>query len=103
MTRRSFRYMAVALGVVALLGMSLVHFWILLLRLKATKKTRAVSPGKSTKADNMPSARCTQPTENQRPTLSFQAEPDGQELSEFGALHLHFSVYSRAARLIERS
>ena len=26
MTRRSFRYMAIALGVVALLGMSLVHF-----------------------------------------------------------------------------
>ena len=54
MTRRSFRYIAIALGVVALLGMSLVHFDSFAAA-QSNKKTRAVSPGKSTKAD-MPSA-----------------------------------------------
>ena len=101
MTRRSFRYMAIALGVVALLGMSLVHFDSFAAA-QSNKETRAVSPGKSTKAD-MPSARRAQPTEEPKTDSAAFAEPDGQELSEFGALHLHFSLYSRAARLIERS
>jgi N-acetylmuramoyl-L-alanine amidase len=66
MTRRSFRYSATALGVVALLGMSLAHFDSFAAA-QSNKITGAVSPGKSTKAD-MPSARDqAQPTEEPKP------------------------------------
>ncbi len=66
MTRRSFRYIAITLGVVALLGMSLAHFDSFAAA-QSNKRTGALSPGKSTKAD-MPSAReRAQPTEDLKP------------------------------------
>ena len=62
-----------------------------------------VSPGKSSTAEcrrlRTPQAR----PRNRSPSRSFRRAADGQELSEFGALYLHVAVYSRAARLIERS
>jgi N-acetylmuramoyl-L-alanine amidase len=55
MTKTSFRYIAIAVAAVALLGMSLVHFDSFAAA-QSNKKIRAVLPGKSTKSD-MPSAR----------------------------------------------
>jgi N-acetylmuramoyl-L-alanine amidase len=78
MTRRSFRYMAIALGVVALLGMSLVHFDSFAAA-QSNKETRAVSPGKSTKAD-MPSARRAQPTEEPKTDSELSPSPTDKSL-----------------------
>jgi N-acetylmuramoyl-L-alanine amidase len=78
MTRRSFRYMAIALGVVALLGMSLVHFDSFAAA-QSNKETRAVSPGKSTKAD-MPSARRAQSTEEPKTDSELSPSPTDKSL-----------------------
>jgi N-acetylmuramoyl-L-alanine amidase len=78
MTRRSFRYMAIALGVVALLGMFLVHFDSFAAA-QSNKETRAVSPGKSTKAD-MPSARRAQSTEEPKTDSELSPSPTDKSL-----------------------
>ena len=55
MTKRSFRYIAIAMSVVALLGIPLVHFDSFAAA-QSNKKPQAVSPSKSTKS-RMPLAR----------------------------------------------
>jgi N-acetylmuramoyl-L-alanine amidase len=50
MTIRDLRYITIATGIVALLGMFLLHFDSLAAA-QSNKKTRAASPGKSTKVD----------------------------------------------------
>ena len=61
MMKRSFRYIAIALGAVALLGMSLVHFDSF--AAAQSKKTRAAPPSQSTKAPVPPARDRAQPTE----------------------------------------
>ena len=50
MTIRNLRYIAIATAIVALLGISLVHFDSFAAA-QSNKKARAASPGKSTKVD----------------------------------------------------
>ena len=70
MTKRSFRYIAIAMAVVALLGMSWVHLDSLAAA-QSDKKSRAVSPSKSTNA-RMPMARdSAQPSDQ-------ELKPDSQ-------------------------
>jgi N-acetylmuramoyl-L-alanine amidase len=70
MTKRSFHYIAIAMSVVALLGIPLVHFDSFAAA-QSNKKPQAVSPSKSTKS-RMPLARdSTQPSE-------AELKPDSQ-------------------------
>jgi N-acetylmuramoyl-L-alanine amidase len=94
MTRRSFRYIAIALGVVALLGMSSVHLDSFAAA-QSNKKTGALSPGKSTKAD-MPSARRAQPSEELKP--DSQLSPSAADKSLVSSVR--FISTSRYTRVL---
>jgi N-acetylmuramoyl-L-alanine amidase len=79
MTRRSFRYIVIALGVVALLGMSLLHFDSFAAA-QSNKKTGAVSPAKSTKADMSSARERAQPTEDLKSDSQLSASATDKSL-----------------------
>jgi len=95
MTRRSFRYIAITLGVVALLGMSLAHFDSLAAA-QSDKRTGALSPGKSTKADMPPARERVQPTENPKP--DSQLSPSAADRSLVSSVR--FISTSRYTRVL---
>ncbi|HUC97298.1 MAG TPA: N-acetylmuramoyl-L-alanine amidase, partial [Candidatus Polarisedimenticolaceae bacterium] len=79
MMKRSFRYIAIALGAVALLGMSLVHFDSF--AAAQSKKTRAAPPSQSTKAPVPPARDRAQPTEAElKPDSQLSTDPTDKSL-----------------------
>ena len=94
MTRRTFRYIAITLGVVAVLGISLAHFDSFAAA-QSDKRTAPASPGKS-KAD-MPSPReRVQPTENLKP--DSQLSPSAADKSLVSSVR--FISTSRYTRVL---
>ena len=79
MTKRSFRSIVIAMGVVALLGMSLVHFDSFAAA-QSNKKTRAGSPSKSTKAD-LPLSRDRVQPSGDEPKSGSQLSTDATDKS----------------------
>ena len=96
MTKRSFRYTAIAMAVVALLGMSLVQFDSLAAA-QNNKKNHAASPSKSTKVDIPVSRARVQPSgEELKP--GSQVSTDGTDKSLVSSVR--FISTSRYTRVL---
>jgi N-acetylmuramoyl-L-alanine amidase len=95
MTKRSFRDIAIAMAVVALLGMSLVHFDLAVAQ--SNKKNQVASPGKSTKPRMAPARERAQPSDEE-PKPDSQFSPGATEMSLVSSVR--FISTSRYTRVL---